>query len=412
MTAGSHTRDACRACGSRELVLALKLAPSPIGDAYRPPDKAPGKEAVYPLDLHLCRSCSLFQLLNVLSPDLVYGEYIYETTTSPGLVDHYKRYSEDVLARVSPPEGSLVVELGSNDGTFLRFFKEAGHAVLGVDPAKVPAKKASDSGVETLVAYFDQDIARRLREERGSAAVVLANMVLANIDDLDAVAEGVRTLLAPDGVFVFETGYLLPLIEEVFDNIYHEHLSYFSVKSLQALFAKHGMELIRADRTPSKGGSIRGTVQLRGGPRPAEPSVGELLALEERAGAGRVETYKAMAARIDKRKAEVLALVSKLKGEGKRLAGYGAAPSVTTFMRHFELCPHLDFLADDNPIKHGTVSPADRIPVVPSEELYSRAPDHVIILAWRFHEPIVRRHRKYVERGGRFIIPWPTVRVL
>jgi len=230
----------------------------------------------------------------------------------------------------------------------------------------------------------------------------------------NARAEGVRTLLAPEGVFVFEVSYLVDVYEKLlFDTIYHEHLAYHAVGPLRGFFARCGMELIDARRVPTHGGSLRGVAQRARGPRKASPSVKELATLEEKLGLGRPETHRAFAARIERRKTELRELLRGIKGKGKMIAGFGAPAKATTLMHHFDLDPIvIDFIVDDSPLKQGLYTPGHHIPVVPASEIYERRPDYLLLLAWNFAEPIMTKHKAYAEGGGHFIIPLPELRVV
>jgi SAM-dependent methyltransferase len=306
-----------------------------------------------------------------------------------------------------------VIDVGSNDGSLLRSFGARGMSVLGIDPAAEIARRATESGVETLPEFLTAELAKRIRAERGPASVVTANNVIANIDDLDEVARAIRELLAPDGVFVFESFYLGDLVRNmVFDFFYHEHLSAFAVGPLELFFPRHGLELIDVLRVPTKGGSLRYTVQLAGGPRSSSDAVRELKEEEEQQGLAGPELYRDFAARIDRAKTQVLDLALRLKREGHTIAGYGASATTTTLVYHFELGDLVEYIFDDYPAKQGLLSPGLHLPVVPSEEIYERRPDEVIVFAWRYHEPIARAHARFLEGGGRFIVPMPELRVL
>lgn len=413
MSASVFRRKSCRLCGGHGLDLVLRLAPTPVADAYVSADRLDEVQETYPLDLVLCNGCSGVQLLDVVDPGVLYGDYLYVTSSSPGLDKHFQQYAADVLHRVNPSKEALVIDVGSNDGTLLRFFQKEGMRVLGIDPAGDIARKATESGTETLQAFFTPDVARRIKNERGRATIITANNVIANIDDLAQLAEAVRELLAPDGVFIFETGYLVDLIREtVFDNIYHEHLCYHSVKPLELFFRRNGMELIHASRVPTKGGSLRGTVQLAGGPRTVSLSVAELIALEVSLGLDRAETFKAFAAKLDSVKTELLKFLREVKTQGRTIAGYGASHSVTTIIYHFGLGDILSFLVDDNPRKRNLYSPGHHIPVLSPQALYERKPDYVLTLAWRFSEAVMKKHEAYLDQGGHFIVPLPEIRVI
>ncbi len=408
-----YKRNTCRLCGSQDLGLVMPMPASPIADGFVPAERRVEPQKYYALDLYQCRNCGLVHLRDVVNPEVIYRNYLYETTTSPGLVEHFQKYAEDVLGRINPARGDLVVELGSNDGTLLRFFQKAGLRVLGVDPAREIARRATQAGIETWSEFFTIDLSEKIKREKGMVDVVIANNVMANIDSLDRLLEGIRNILSPAGIFIFETGYWVDSVQNlVFDNIYHEHISYFSVKPLVAFFKKHGMELIRVDRIATKGGSIRGTVQLAAGSRRVEPSVTELVDMEIKRGFYQPAMYRKFAEEIDREKEKLTELLKELKASGKTIVGYGASHSVTTFLYYFGIAEFLDFIVDDNPRKHNTVSPGYQIPVLDSKAIYEKKPDYIVILAWRFYEQIIKKHQIYLEEAGHFVIPLPKMKVI
>jgi SAM-dependent methyltransferase len=413
MIGPAHRRSDCRMCHSANLELALRLTPTPLADAYVRPERAAELQPVYPIDMYLCCDCGLLQLLDVVPPVDIYVDYIYESASSLGLDRHFDDYAQEVVDRVRPDSGSLVLDVGSNDGMLLRSFRARGMSVLGIDPAVELARRATESGIETVPEFLTADLARRLRADRGPAAIVTANNVIANIDDLDAVVGAIRALLAPDGVFVFESFYLGDLVRnKVFDFLYHEHLSAFAVKPVELFFRRHGMELIDVLRVPTKGGSLRYTVQLEGGGRPVSPRIAELRELEAEQGLDQLGLFVAFAGEIDNAKSHTLDLMRRLKDEGATIAGYGASATTTTLIYHFELGGFTEYLLDDYRVKQGLLSPGLHIPVLPSEELYERKPDYVVVMAWRYYEPIMRKHERFHEQGGRFIVPMPELKVL
>ena len=408
-----YRRDTCRLCGSRKLDVALHYTPTPLADAYVPAKEGEVVQAVYPLDLYLCRDCGFTQLCDIVRADSIYVDYIYETKSSLGLVDHFRSYADDILGRVMPPRGSLVVDIGSNDGTLLRRCKERGMAVLGVDPAHDIARSATASGIETLPEFFTVELSRRIRRDRGAATIVTANNIFANVDDLDEFTDAARTLLGPDGVFVIESSYLGDLIEnKIFDFIYHEHLSSFRVAPLVPFFRRHGMELMHVQRVPTKGGSLRYTIQLASGRRPVTAAVAELLAEENRRGLDRLETFKAFAADIAALKDQLHALLDRLVKENKTVAGYGASATSTTFIYELGLGQYLSYLVDEYPRKQNTLSPGLHLPVLPPQTLIDRKTDYVLVLAWRYIEPILSKNQAYRNNGGRFILPLPKLQVI
>ncbi len=406
----SRRRD-CRLCASPELSLALSLTPTPPANAFVPASETGKRQETYPLDVFLCRSCGHLQLLDVVDPALLFENYVYVSGTSQAFVKHFEAYAGDLLRRFSPRKGSLVLDVGSNDGTLLRFFKEGGMRVLGVDPAREIAAAATRSGIETLPAFFAQDLARRLRQSRGSAALITANNVFAHADDLRGFVAGVRELLAPDGVFVFEVSYLADVVAKtLFDTIYHEHLAYHSVRPLRRFLAEQGLELVEALRVAPHGGSLRGIAQRLGDAHPVGASVAEAVALEEGMGLDRMETFRGFAAKIEALKARLQTRLRELKARGKRIAGFGAPAKATTLMHHFGLGREtIEFVADDSPLKQGLFTPGTHVPVLPPSAIYERRPEVLLILAWNFAEPIMARHKAFRESGGSFLVPLPEI---
>ncbi len=405
-------RNECRLCGSMDRELVIPLVATPSGEGYVTADHLNEPQPCYPMDLFLCHACGHAEFPDVINPEILYRNYLYQTSISLGLVDHFRGYAAEVVRRVQPPAGVAVMDIGSNDGSLLKHFKAHGLRVLGVDPAREIARQATEAGVETLPEFFDSKLARKIRAERGPVAIFTANNVFANIDNLSDVAGGIREMLAPDGVFVFETSYLLDVLQKtLLETFFHEHLSYYSARPLQTFFKRHGLELFDVQRVPTKGGSLRGYVQLAGGKRPVSPAVPEVIAAEEKYGLNRAEPYKAFVARVATAKSDVHAAIQSLKQNGRIVAGYGASVGVTTMLYQFGLGDQLDFLADDNPVRHSRFSPGYHIPVLPSSVIYERKPAGVVILAWAYEEPIRRRHPAYSAAGGKWIIPLPEVRV-
>jgi hypothetical protein len=405
-----YTATRCLLCGSGELSLALPLARSAVGNDYLR-ERQPQQR--FALSLHLCGSCGNVQIEDVVNPDLLFRNYTYSTTSSLGLVEHFRKYAAEITGRCGVPPGSLVVDVGSNDGSLLKAFKELGCRVVGIDPAESIAGRATAEGVPTVPDYFTPAVADRIREEHGPAALVTANNVFAHSDQLPAMADAVRHLLAPNGLFTFEVSYLLDIVQKMlFDTVYHEHLCYHSVRSLRSFFARHGLQLVDVRRIPTKGGSLRGTVQPAGGPRPVSPEVGRLAEWEELARLHSPEAFRAYARRIDAGREQFVALLDRCRAAGKIVAGYGASPTVTTLIDQFDLAGRLDFLVDDNPVKQHTFSPGHHLPVYPSEAIYEREADVVAVLAWNYAAPITAKHRRFAEAGGRFVVPLPQLQVI
>jgi SAM-dependent methyltransferase len=343
----------------------------------------------------------------------LFGDYTFVTASSPGLVEHFRRHAEEVVRRTAPPTGSLVVEIGSNDGTLLGYFKDLGMRVIGVEPAEHIAQAATAAGRETIAGFFTPELARQLREQHGRATIVTANNVFANVDDLEPMIRGIRELLAEDGVFVCESYYVADVVRNmVFDFIYHEHISSFAVTPLHAFFQRMGMRLLDVTRVPTKGGSLRYTVGLANGPRQPSPRVASILEEEKKGGVCDPKTFRAFSEKIDQLRRETLAHLDDYKSRGTSIAGFGASITATTLIYHFGIGGYLEYLIDDNPAKQGRFSPGLHLPVYSASALYDRKPDSVVVLAWRYAKPFIHRHSDYLANGGQFLIPVPEVRVV
>ena len=407
-------RDTCRLCGGASFELVLPILPSAIGDAFVSASELDQPQGVYPLDTYLCLDCGHLQNLDIVDPEILFRNYTYRTSSSLGLVEHFRRYADAVVDGLGLVTGSLVVEMGGNDGSLLQAFKRRGMRVLGVDPARSIAERATAEGVPTLPEFFGAALAVRIRSEHGAAALFCANNVFAHIDDMANIVGGIARLLAPNGVFCFEVSYLPDMIDNmVYDTIYHEHVSHHALIPLEAFFNRHGLTLFDVERLPTKGGSIRGFAQLKStGTRPRSPRLQAMLAEEQRRGITQPEIFRAFFQAIEQRKRLLLAQVDAAIAAGQSIAAYGASTTTTTLMYHLELGSRIAFIVDDNPIKQGAYSPGWHIPVLPSSELYVRKPDLVVILSWMYRQPIVARHQRFLDEGGRFVMPLPDVETI
>ena len=397
----------CRLCGSQRLVTALKLEDTPLEDQFM---KVPLFQPTFPLELALCEDCGYLHLPYIVSPEVSYSDYMYVSGVTVGLRQHYDAYAEDIVSNYHIPKGSLIVDLGSNDGSMLASFKRLDMQVLGVEPATATAQLANENGLPTINDFFTEHVATQITQEYGSAQVVTANYMYANVDDVISFTKAVARLLTPDGIFVVETGYHPEQMKiNMFDYIYHEHFSYFTVDTLKSIFSKCGLELIQAIKTKPKGGSIQVVAQLSGKQRTVSSSIKELIAEESELGMRRIETYHRFGEELQRIKTNLLDTLRNLKSKGQRIIGFGASHSTTTLMYHFELAPYLDYLVDDNELKHGTFSPGHHIPVYPSTRLYEENSAYVLVLAWQHQTSIIEKHKALLDMGVRFIIPLPIM---
>jgi SAM-dependent methyltransferase len=405
---------ACLLCLSTKMHIVVPLEPIPIAT----PNFAMGlagerlAEALagVPLDLYQCEDCGHVQVGQVGNPDLQYRDYVYTTSLSPGLAAHFAEYARAELARLAPPVGSVVVEIGSNDGTLLRKFQEGGMRVVGVDPARRIAAEATAGGIETIADFFSRDLARRIVEEHGKARIVIANNVIANVHDLVDFAKGIAELLDDDGAFLFETQYGADVVDRnLLDTVYHEHLSYFFVRPTAEHFERHGLAVTSIERISTKGGSIRVTVRRRGAGSP-DASVARAIADEETRGMFAPAYFAKLVRDVAAIRAELTELVRGERAAGRTVAGYGVAVGTTTLLAQFGLMSGIDFLVDDDPHKAAALEgPGYSIPVATPARLLEESPGATIVFAWRYAAAIAVANSEYLAQGGRFVIPLPGV---
>ncbi|MES2176525.1 MAG: class I SAM-dependent methyltransferase [Gemmatimonadota bacterium] len=404
-----YHKTTCRLCDSTDLSLVLSLTPTPPGNHFVTAENRNKPQPVYPLALNMCEACKHVQLTHCVDPVILYQtNYSYVSGTSPVFVAHLREYADTITADYAFSAGALAIDIGSNDGTALGFFKDKGFRTLGVDPATEVVASANARGIETICDFFGYDVAARNREQYGPAALINSHNACAHIDDLAGVIRGVEHWLGDDGLFVMEVGYFLDVYENGwFDTIYHEHVDYHTVMPLVPFFRAHGLEIVDVQHVSPQGGSIRVIAQKAGGRHPVKPTVEAFGQLERDHGLDRSETLRAFGAKIDGIKHRLGEMVSTLKGQGASIAAFGAPTKATTLLSHFGLGQALDFLVDDNPLKQNLFSPGHHIPVLPATALYERKPDYLIILAWNFAEDIMRKHAAFLEQGGKFILPMP-----
>ena len=409
----SQVRDDCRLCGSRDLIGAVELTPTPPANAFVPAEKRSIPQDRFPLTARLCRTCGHLQLREVVDPESLYRDYVYVSGTSPSFVKHFEGYAAACWERAGAAQDDLVVEIGSNDGTLLKAFAALGARVQGVDPAREIAATATADGIPTVPDFFSQALADRLRTELGEARIVAANNVCAHIDDLRGVVLAAASLLCDGGVFVFEVSYRLDVIRDLlFDTVYHEHLDYHAVKPLDRFLRSCGLTAVHVDAVPTHGGSIRVYAQKGGGAAP-DDSIGVFIDREEKAGLYDPATYRAYSDRIAELGEALRACIAEARSQGRRVAGYGAPAKTTTLMYHLGLGPDdLAYIVDDSPLKQGLFTPGLHIPVVSRDRLVEDPVDDLLILAWNFAGPIMKNNAAFSEAGGRFIIPLPELEVV
>jgi len=368
-------------------------------------------EPSYPLDLVHCPRCSLVQITETVPPDELFRDYVYFSSFSDGMLRHARQLTSQIIASQKLRPASLVIEVASNDGYLLQNYREAGIAVLGIEPAVNVARVAqSERGVPTLCRYFSQALAAQLATCGQQADVVHAHNVLAHVADLNGFVAGLRIVLKPAGVAVIEVPYVKDLIDNVeFDTIYHEHLCYFSLTSLAHLLTRHDLVIHDVERFAIHGGSLRLFVG-RGGH--SSRRVTQMLHEEAIWGVDRAEFYLSFGQKVEQLRHDLLALLAKLKAEGRRIAVYGASAKGSTLLNYFKIGRDMvDFVVDRNTFKQGRYTPGTHLKIHGPQKLMDDRPDYVLLLSWNFADEILAQQASYRQQGGRFIIPIPTIKV-
>ncbi|MGX9886904.1 class I SAM-dependent methyltransferase [Streptomyces sp. NPDC002276] len=405
---------ACRVCGEQDWQQVVDFGPVPLADSFLPPADSYDDEPRYPLAVVSCRSCRLMSLTHVVDPEVLYRTYPYTTSDSETIKKHMGHVVSVCVERFGIPEGSFVLEIGSNTGSQLKAFQDAGMRTLGIDPARNIAAVANERGIETLPEFFSVDTAALIKKTYGTPQLILGRHVFAHIDDVASVAEGVRSLLGPDSLFAIEVPYLVDMLERnEFDTIYHEHLSYFGIGTLVTLFQRYGLRVVDVERLAVHGGSVLVLVGLDDGSRPTRPVVDELVALEKQAGLQEDVTYQRFADHVEQITGELTELIRSLRAEGKRIAGYGAPAKGNTLLNVCGLTKDdLEFCCDTTDFKQGLVLPGTHIPVHSPAYAKSQNIDYFLLLAWNYGEEIIAKEAAFIARGGRFIVPNPRPSVV
>jgi len=388
------------------------LGRTPLANALLTEEQLGQTEPTWPLDLAWCPDCSLVQITEAVPPEMMFRDYAYFSSFSDTMVQHAKRIADRLSEKESLNDRSLVVEVASNDGYLLQWYKQAGVPVLGIEPARNIAQVAqNEKGIRTISEFFGRELAGQLVAAGEQADVIHANNVLAHVPDLNGVVAGFKTLLKPNGVVVVEAPYLGDLIEHVeFDTIYHEHLCYFSLTALDKLFRRHGLEIVDVEHLTIHGGSLR-IFARHAGARPVGESVRSMLA-EESQWAFSAPHYRKFEQKVETLRDELVSLLQQLKSENRRIAVYGASAKGSTLLNYFGIGDEtIDYVVDRSTVKQGRYTPGTQLKIHDPEKLLSDRPDYCLLLTWNFADEILAQQQKYRDQGGKFIIPIPHVRV-
>jgi len=404
----------CRFCGAPLQDVFADLGMSPLANSYLPPERVNAMEPFYPLRALVCGKCFLVQLEEFETPEQIFSDYAYFSSYSSSWLEHSRRYAEQMIERLGLDERSQVVELASNDGYLLQFFRERQISVLGVEPAANVAEVAKEKGIPTVVEFFGEDVARSLAGQ-SAADLLLGNNVLAHVPDLNDFVAGMKVLLKPGGVITMEFPHLMRLIEEnQWDTIYHEHFSYFSFLTVSAVFEAHGLRLFDVEELPTHGGSLRiYGAHAEDAAKQESNAARELRERERTAGYESLETYLGYGLRVEADKRQILRFLIELKEQDKRVVAYGAPAKGNTLLNYCGVRGDMiEYTCDLNPHKQGHYLPGSHIPIRSPEALREDKPDVVLILPWNIKDEIVAQLQFIGEWGGRFAARTPELTLL
>jgi SAM-dependent methyltransferase len=387
---------------------------SPLANSYLKPEELHQAEAFYPMHVYVCETCYLVQLPEFESPEHIFGDYAYFSSYSETWLKHAKTYVEQMIERFGFDSSSQIVEIASNDGYLLQYFKEKGVPILGVEPAKNVAKVAQAAGIPTIVKFFGIQTAKELAAEGKNADLLVGNNVLAHVPDLNDFVRGMKILLKPQGLITMEFHYLRQLLtKNQFDTIYHEHFSYFSCIAVEKVFAGHGLTIFDVEELPTHGGSLRIYARhTEDETQPITSRVKELRDRELQEGFNKLETYTSFAQRVQETKRTLLEFLIQAKREGKSIVGYGAPAKGNTLLNYCGIrSDFMEYTVDRSPHKQGHFLPGTHIPIYHPDKIKETKPDYVVILPWNLKDEIMEQMKHIREWGGQFVVLIPEVEV-
>ncbi len=402
----------CRICGKTHLQSFLSLGKMPIPNGFLTKYELNKPEIKYPLEACVCESCNLVQLTHVIPAELMFKNYLYIPSTSESMLRHFQTLAEETIIKFGLKRKDLVIDIGSNDGTLLSFFKIQEINVLGIDPATNLAQLARLKGIETINDFFTPKLAKEIVAKSGKAKVITATNVMGHINDLHSFCEAIKILLDKDGVLIAEFPYLLDLLEKnEFDTIYHEHLSYFSLKPLMKLIKDHELVVVDVQHLPTHGGSLRIFVTKKTFRIKQNSSIKEFIDQESDKKLGTKYPYLEFSKKVINLKKKLIKFLNELRLKNKKIAGYGASAKGNVLLNYCGLEKSIiSYIVDSIPYKQGRYTPGTHIPIFPENRLEKDQPDYTLLLSWNFAEEIFRKQTKYRESGGRFILTVPYLR--
>ncbi|KKP59982.1 MAG: C-methyltransferase [Candidatus Gottesmanbacteria bacterium GW2011_GWA1_34_13] len=404
----------CRICNSRKITKFFAFGSIPLPNGFLTKEQLKKSEKFYPLTAGYCNICGLVQLTEIVNPEEMFKNYVYIPSSSKTRMNNFETIALQAQKKFKLKSNSLIIDIGSNDGSMLSYFKGLGYRTLGIDPAENLAKIAVLKGIETINDYISIKLSKKIKSKYGSADIITATNVVAHISDLPDLLLSVEQLLSDNGVFICEFPYLLDLIRKnQFDTIYHEHLSYFSIKPLIYLIKRSNLKLIDVQRTSIDGGSLRIFLAKKSSVYKINNQINKLFQQEIKVGLYDAKTYIKFAKNVKQLCKLLKKTLKKLKIQGKTIAGYGAAAKGNILLNYSKIDNKLiDFIVDSTSYKQGLYTPGTHIPIYPEIEIINRQPDYVLILAWNFVKEIINKQVKYSKNGGKFIIPVPKIKII
>ena len=398
----------CRSCNKEEFLEFISLNSQPPANAFLKESDF-DKEVVYPLDVTCCSNCLLVQLTDesYIPRDKLFLDYAYASSISGGLRNHFAGLADKIKSEFNP---RIVVDIGSNDGVLLKPLLELGCEAIGVEPAGNLAKQANNNGLATICSYFDKDTVNKIISDNGKADIVVASNVFAHLDEYHDIIENVKRILSENGTYIVEVQYFADMIRDMtFDNIYHEHVLYYTIHSMINLFDKHDMTVYNVEKIPTHGGSIRAYVSEGKSPR---QSVNDLIREERENGIDNLQTLEKFNDKLQKNIKEIRELFNRLNKENKRIFGYGAPAKSSTMINSVGLNNNsVELIIEDSPLKQGLFTPGSHIPITGPEILEEETPDYLMIFAWNYADEIIKKvEEKYSKMN--YIIPMPELRII
>ena len=410
-----RNQNKCRLCNSKKLTTVIDLRSTPLANSFLKRSELRKKEKYYPLKVNFCNNCYHLQLSHIVKAKRMFDNYLYLTNTSKQNRDHFKEYADQIKKKNQSKSKVSILDIASNDGTFLNFFNKKNYNRLGIDPAKNLSKFSKKLGIKQEIMYFTSNNSLKIKKKYGKFDVITANHVCAHVNDLNDFFKGIPNLLDNKGMFVFEVSYLGSVIKKkTFDTIYHEHADYHSLYPLIKFVKKFNLEIFDFKIVKAQGGSIRIFVGHSNSHIINKVKIKKQIIFEKKKlKLFNIKSFRIFEKKIIKVKTELNKLLTKLKYEKKTIIGYGAAAKTTTLLNYFDIGNKIiSFIVDDNKLKQNRYTPGTRIPIFNSKQLYKKKPDYVILLAWNYSNFIIKTHKKIFKTGGKFIVPFPKIKII